>query len=804
MAFFRPKLKTVSYTTMSAKSETKAKKTKTGKKKAGGKKKGGLTGVSTEQKNRLKMVAKALAYGSQNDMVDLERSCQVMSAATLAEVHATMNSLISCEKLRATTEGRQAQDWAGSAAHLDEEDFDLLFTQLDAKNSTGKVDLNDFLQKCIASVRVKGNAAEASEKQRADAKRADMLAELDWTDMEQIFRTFPVFVQNLRAAEINRETKNLTRDVRIECFDLRVPMSTDYLLDTAELVIPQRSKMALMGEARTGKSTLFRAIANNEIKGFPNHLEVHHMKEIEVSPDAENLLDTVVHSHTYLMNLRQARDELNARLNAEGKHPQPTEAQAAAYRTNLAWVMNKLKEMKSDEAEAEAAKSLRVLGFDDVAQRKSTNSLSGGLRMRVALCAAFFVQADLLLLDEPTNHLDFPSLLWLENRLRTYPKSFVVVCHDRDILNNVCNSVTCILPDNLALKLWEMGFPQYEKARELAEKKFAADVDKYLAKHRNVDMASPAAAEVKRKRTWLEAYNRKVVLRQGQFTFPAPTPVATDNEQKDLVVGETIDQKDVNIIKVSDVRFSYDPVTLPYIFDTPIAIDINYSTRMGVMGPNGAGKSTFLKLITGRLNPVNGTITTNSNATIAYFAQHHSAEMDLNVTPMDFMQVSFPDAPMGQLRSHLAKVGCTGLQADTRMTALSQGMRSCISFAKITFKCPSLLIMDEPTNFLDIETVDALINATNKYRGALLLVSHSRLFLNRCANSYLSIVPGQFNVYPNLRACEAATYTFIADLENGEKVKVGASQLAKHGANAGSGSASETAVESQEGVALVI
>jgi ATPase subunit of ABC transporter with duplicated ATPase domains len=332
-----------------------------------------------------------------------------------------------------------------------------------------------------------------------------------------------------------------------------------------------------------------------------------------------------------------------------------------------------------------------------------------------------------------------------------------------------------------------MDFEKYEKVRAKAEKKEAQDVEKFLLRHRNIDFSSPLAVEAKRKRKWLENYTRKMVLRAGQFTFPPPIEIEPDNEQ----AGQEIEQSEINVIKVTDVRFSYDPETLPFIFDTPINIDIKMSTRMGVMGPNGAGKSTFLKLLTGRLHPVDGTITTNKNATIGYFSQHHSAEMDLNMTPLEWMIEMFPDEKVGPLRSHLAKVGVTGSLTDVRMNDLSQGLRSCILFAKITFKCPSLLIMDEPTNFLDIETVDALISATNKYRGALLLVSHSRLFLKKCANQYLSIVPGQFLVFDGLSECEKSTYTFIESLEEGDKVNIGAGQLAQHGANKAYGGSSE-------------
>jgi len=746
-----------------------------------------------EQGKRLKEIAKALAYGVQFDMVDLERSTQVMSAVTLVEVKAVLASLVSSEKLTATAQGRKACDWASHPTErLTDKDAKLLFQQLDNKG-TGKVDLQGFLNKAVSVIKVTGHSKDETPKMKEEKARIEKFKNLDWTSEEQIFTCFPLYVQ--KQLEMQR-AKSVPKDVDIEEFDLRVPFSTNYLLDCASLRIPQRSKMALMGEPGSGKSTLFHAMSHNEIKGFPTHLEVHHMKEIEVSPDAENLLDTVIHSHHFLVALRQCRVELINRIEGKEGHPPPGD-KLAAYRTNLTMIENKLRENQSDDAEEEAAKSLRVLGFDDAAQMKSTNSLSGGLRMRVALCAAFFVEADILLLDEPTNHLDFPSLLWLENRLRSYRKTFVMVCHDREILNNVCQSVMNIT-ENKGLKLYEMGFEAYEKDRAKAEKKYAAEVDKFLARNRNIDFASPLAVEAKTKRDWLENYNRKMVMRAGQFTFPAPTPLEPDNHQ----LGQEVPQEDVSVIKVTDVRFSYDPVTLPFIFNTPISIDITMKSRMGVMGPNGAGKSTFLKLITGRLNPVSGTIQTNKNAKIAYFAQHHSAEMDLDTTPMEYMMTSFPEEKVGQLRGHLAKVGCTGALTDTRMNDLSQGMRSCVGFAKITYFCPHLLIMDEPTNFLDIETVDALISAANKYRGALLLVSHSRLFLNKCATGYLSIVPGQFLVFDNMKSCEMATYTFIAEMEQGTKVKIGSGALAKHGSNAGSGSASEKAAEVSGGIAL--
>jgi len=158
-------------------------------------------------------------------------------------------------------------------------------------------------------------------------------------------------------------------------------------------------------------------------------------------------------------------------------------------------------------------------------------------------------------------------------------------------------------------------------------------------------------------------------------------------------------------------------------------------------------------------------------------------------TAIDYMMMQFPDEKPALLRNHLSKVGIIGPMAETRMKSLSHGQRSCVIFAKITYICPHLLIMDEPTNFLDLESVDSLIAATNKYTGALLLVSHNRGFLKKCARQYLSVVPGQFNIYDDLKSCERATYSFIAELEDGEGAgKIGASALA-NAAKAGRGAA---------------
>jgi len=600
-------------------------------------------------------------------------------------------------------------------------------------------------------------------REQAEAKKR--WAETDWTKRESIITNWPRYIQEQIAMA---RAKNLSKTVDIEPFDLKIPLTTEYLLRDTRLLLEPNKRHCLYGPHACGKSTLLVAMASGTIKGFPLHMHVHHCEEIEHKPDAESVIDTVVHAHEFRNVLLRCKAKVEELLAGE-----PSADDKTALKENLEHIEFQLNKVGSATAYDRAAKMLRVLGFDEVGQKKSTNDLSGGLRMRVALCAAFFVEADLLLLDEPTNHLDFPSLLWLENRLRGYRGSFLIISHDRDLLENVCTSVIHIADKRLAYH--SMGFVAFEKKIAQLDKKRSDEAEKFIKMNRNVDFSSPKAKEKKEKQDYLEAYTARQILLAGKFTFPAIDPLPAQND----AAGNPIEASQLPIIDMKDVTFSYNVEKgLPFIFKDPTSITINASTRLGVMGPNGAGKSTLLQLLTNRIKPVTGTVTTNQAAKIAYFAQHHIQELNLEQTAVEYMVKQFPEVENSAfLRKHLAKVGISGTIADTRMTALSSGMRSCVIFAKITYRCPHLLIMDEPTNFLDLDSLDSLIAATNKYTGALLLVSHNRRFLLKCAKQYLSVVPGQFNMYNDLKMCEKATYSFIEELEAGGKV--GGSALEK-------------------------
>jgi ATP-binding cassette subfamily F protein 3 len=552
-------------------------------------------------------------------------------------------------------------------------------------------------------------------------------------------------------------------------FSLKNPYGTADLFMNTKLIIPPNKRCAVYGINGSGKTCLFAAIASGEIQDFPKHMSVHHMKELEhdEAKDRESVLDTVLNSHEYRNALLYCERHLTEAIAAE-----TNEERLKAMKANLDYVLQQKATVHGEQEMATkvAVGMLRVLGFDEIGEKATLASLSGGLRMRVGLACAFFADPDILLLDEPTNHLDLPSVLWLENRLRAYKGSFLLVTHDRVLLENVVTSVMLI--QDMKLENYTCSFKEFEIQKEKNDKDRVKQVEEFMRLNRNVDCNNPKYKIKMNYEKWLEARYERGILLQGKFTFASPAPLTCEEGQS---------QSDISLIKVDNLRFSYDPEKLPFIFDTPINYEIKVGTRVGIIGPNGAGKSTLLKLVTGKLNPTTGAIIRHPDFVTAYFGQHSTKELDLEKSAMEFMTWKFPKSNTGVLRSHLAKTSVGDSIADTRMKNLSFSQRSCVIFAALTFVPPHLLIMDEPTNFLDLDSVDSLIQAANKFKGGLVIVTHNRDFLKKTAKTFVSIIPGAFLEFDNIKDAERATYSFITALESGGQVDVKSAILENRG-----------------------
>jgi len=359
--------------------------------------------------------------------------------------------------------------------------------------------------------------------------------------------------------------------------------------------------------------------------------------------------------------------------------------------------------------------------------------------------------------------LDLPSVLWLENQLRSYKGAFLLVTHDRHLLENVVTSVLQL--QDMKIIPFACGFAEFEKQRAKNDKEREKKIERFMQKNRNLDPFSPLQRTKVEYQEWSDKRTARAVAMQSKFTFKKPRELpGTDN----------LKPSEISLIKVDNVRFSYNvEAGLPFIFDTPISHEITMGTRLGVMGPNGAGKSTLLKLITNKIQPVEGSIETNPDFVLAYFGQHSTKELSMEETPFEFMKKSFPKAKGADLKSHLERTSVDPATMEKRMKGLSFSQRSCVIFAKLTFVPPHLLIMDEPTNFLDLDSVDSLIQAANKFAkagGALITVTHNRDFLKRCSKKFLSITPGAFLTYDSMKEAERATYSFIQAMEEGKAV----------------------------------
>ena len=263
--------------------------------------------------------------------------------------------------------------------------------------------------------------------------------------------------------------------------------------------------------------TLFEAISSGSVRDWPTYIHVHHMKELEhdAAYDALSVMDTVLCSHP----LRRVLLPIVAKLQ-ELVTVEKDEEKLALLQGNLEYAEKALSNVYGQYAEDTVRSMLRVLGFDETGEKAPLNSLSGGLRMRVALACSFFIKPDLLLLDEPTNHLDMPSVLWLENKLRGYSGSFLLVTHDRTLLENVVTSVMLI--QDLQLESFPCDFAEFQKRREKQDVAKERMMDQFLKRNNSLNPMSPLIKTANQYRAWLQARRDRKLLMQGKFTFQAP------------------------------------------------------------------------------------------------------------------------------------------------------------------------------------------------------------------------------------------------------------------------------------------
>ncbi len=491
------------------------------------------------------------------------------------------------------------------------------------------------------------------------------------------------------------------------------------LLENASATIPSGSKVGLVGRNGVGKSTLFKLILGqlgSEAGSidFPARARVGTVAQ-EAPGGPETLIETVIAAHEELAGLLH-----------EAEHETDGE--------RLAEVHSRLATLDGYSSEARAGGILAGLGFDAEAQKRPCSSFSGGWRMRVALAGLLFSEPDLLLLDEPTNYLDLEGVLWLEDFLKRYRYTVIIISHDRDLLNRSVDSI-------LYLDRCKLGY--YTGGYDAFETRLAADRMRLESEAKKID------AQRKHMQAFVDRFKAKASkAKQAQSRVKALaklSPITLDPEsQGKPIIFSNPAELSPPIIAIDDGAVGYsagNPVL------RKIDIRVEPTDRIALLGPNGNGKSTFSKLLAGRLDIMGGRMTISPKLTVGYFAQHQLDELKFGWTPYDHMRELMPNAKEPEVRKKLGVAGFSADKADNKVETLSGGEKARLLFALIGFKAPSILILDEPTNHLDIDGREALVRAIAEYEGAVILVSHDRHLLDASADQFWLVANGTVTPY---------------------------------------------------------
>jgi ATP-binding cassette subfamily F protein 3 len=468
------------------------------------------------------------------------------------------------------------------------------------------------------------------------------------------------------------------------------------LFEKASLSIPRGYRVGLVGPNGAGKSTLFKLIAK-ELELDEGEISIMNgtqmgMVRQDLPDDKTSLLDIVLAADTERTNLLE-------------------EAETATDPERIADIYMRLNDINAYEAPTSASIILSGLGFDVKDQSRPISDFSGGWRMRVALAAALFRKPDLLLLDEPTNHLDFEAIIWLENYLQQYPHTFIVISHDRETLNKTVTHIAHL--DQQQVTLYTGNYDQFETRR--AQKRishqalFEKQQDQKKKMMEFVNRFGAKASKAKQAQSRLKAIEKMdmvdalIAERSVSFKFPQPEDI-----------GSPI--------------ITLDNVDIGYTAGNPVLKRVNISIagddRIALLGANGNGKSTLVKLISGKLEAMQGDVNRSSKLRVGYFAQHQSDELNLDSTPYQVLRENIPGIPEHSIRAMLGKFGFDKGKADTKIDELSGGEKARLLFCLMSYNAPHIMLLDEPTNHLDIEARAALIQALNGYHGCVILVSH--------------------------------------------------------------------------------
>lgn len=490
------------------------------------------------------------------------------------------------------------------------------------------------------------------------------------------------------------------------------------ILDGASAALPPKSRVGLIGRNGAGKSTLMKVMIG-QLEPDLGEIEMPRGTRIGyIAQEAPSGTTTPIEQVL-------AADTERAELLVEAETSQDP--------NRVGEIHERLIAIDAYTAPARAARILVGLGFDEEMQGRPLDSYSGGWKMRVALASLLFSEPDLLLLDEPSNHLDLEATLWLENFLKSYPAMMVVISHERDLLNNVVDTILHL--EGGKVHLYTGGYDSFERQRaervaQLAAAKAAQDTQRaklseYIAK--NSARASTAKQAQSRQKMLAKMQPIASMAEDPTLSFEFPSP----EELRPPLI--TLD--------MAAVGYAEKPIL------QRLNLRLDPDDRVALLGRNGNGKTTLARLLAAQLPTMDGAMNASGKMRVGYFTQYQVEELDGDDTPLEHMTRQMSGKTPGAVRAQLGRFGFSGVKATQKVGKLSGGERARLALALITRDAPHMLILDEPTNHLDVDAREALVQALNAYDGAVILVSHDRHMVELTADRLVLVDGGTAKEY---------------------------------------------------------
>lgn len=490
------------------------------------------------------------------------------------------------------------------------------------------------------------------------------------------------------------------------------------LLNQVSFQISNNQHVGLVGRNGTGKSTIFKII-QGDLSADQGNVEVaKHWKVLAVN---QEMPDGPITPLNYLMSQDKEAISLFKEL------------EACEDPNRLGDIYERLIQIDAYSAQSRAAIVLKGLGFSDEDQNRPLSTFSGGFRMRVALAAVLFQEPDLLLLDEPTNHLDLETTQWLQGFLRKYPKSFLLISHDRDFLNATVTSILHLKGEEVnrytgnfdtfltTYQLQQANIASYNEKLAEQKERMMAFVNRYRAKASHAKQAQSRLKAIE-KMNFIPVQKDDPTI---AFQFPEPDDLSNP------------------LVSFEKIVLGYDSKTVLRNVSGTLGPD----DRIALVGANGNGKTTFARFLSGDLLAKAGDFSTNQKLKIAFYRQDQFEELETNRSAYAHVSDHLVNASDLQIRKHLGRFGFSKEKTEQKVHELSGGERARLLFACLTAKRPNLLILDEPTNHLDMEMRESLITALNAYKGAVILITHDKHLLHHVADRLWIVKDGSIHYF---------------------------------------------------------